>query len=657
MSYPIVDSLPEGATYDDKQSSNQPPIVDSLPEGATYDDEVQDLSPEELEKLPDTPQGIYAALPKELLPNVNHDWVLRQYGLKQALKHPVRASSIAEAHDLYNFVRGQKKDDNYTSVQKLLSQQHPYQAALGSAITDIGALAPIEGAVASGLGEFAPAVTELASATGLGRVLTQGGVGATEGALLAKAHDEPVELGAVVGGLTGGTLGALGEGISKVADITGQTLTPSQEALIASGESHNVPIMTSDVVQPLTFVGEQVQKLGRNVPFTGTAKKIAQRQTGRESLLDDLLKKSFPDSDFQNIKGSLSTTQLNRFGSAAEHRRSLIDSISDTPISSGHAIQEIDKHIDAIKNLKSGKEKKTADTLLINKLEDLKQDVSHSDFESLVDLRTDVRDLVKGDSITLSSRQDSAIKKINKAFTKDIYSTVDDNLTSGNARKFKRDDRQLAIFLNDLKAKSGRSTISGLINKDLSDLSPESFNSQILANDSVKRDKIFKTLSTKGRANLKGYVLNHLAEKSLSENKQGVSYISPTKFANQLDKYSAHLSSYFKGTDRRELDGIKRLLKVTSQSELGKGLPATGIQNVPILLAELATGAIGGLGALSSAGASGLGARVYESKPIRNLLLKLDNLPEGSKAINPTISKITTLLRQGAVSAESKQHE
>ena len=97
---------------------------------------------------------------------------------------------------------------------------------------------------------------------------------------------------------------------------------------------------------------------------------------------------------------------------------------------------------------------------------------------------------------------------------------------------------------------------------------------------------------------------------------------------------------------------------MTSQASRANVLPLTGMQNQQLIMGGLAGGAFT-LAPMAAIGAAGLigAARAYESKAMRNLLVKLSRAKKGSTREQELFNKILVRINAMIPKSDEKQVE
>jgi hypothetical protein len=144
-------------------------------------------------------------------------------------------------------------------------------------------------------------------------------------------------------------------------------------------------------------------------------------------------------------------------------------------------------------------------------------------------------------------------------------------------------------------------------------------------------ESLNRNLTASGRESARTAIMQAVGKKIGDE-------ASPEKFLTEMRKLRNSgdpVGVFFSGDDLKTIEGLTRLLKVTSRASQSAVSPATGVQLViPTAITGLATyfggGIPGFLASIGSIGAAGGVARLYESPTFRNLLMKLPTVAAGS---------------------------
>ncbi len=437
-----------------------------------------------------------------------------------------------------------------------------------------------------------------------------------------------------------GLSGVLGTGGKAFENIVGAAaraikgkMSPEAAEAVKFADANNAPLMTTDAVQPGTFSGRSAQALAEKIPVTGTGSLRRNQQEARSKLIQEY-SESFaapsPDEVVQSLQ-----RQTSKVKQAAGKRMSEVDSAMQSvgTINPTQAITAIDNEMSRLARLGGA-----ADTQTINKLQTYRDElVKGADFSLLRDLRTQFRQDVKGDRMVWPSQSQGAVNRVYDAMSKDINQSVSDNLGARVADRYRQANAAYAHeaqVVNNTRLKS-------VLQKG--ELTPEIANNLLFSNKKSEVQQLYRSLDSRGRNAARASVIGKAYEKSGG---------SPEKFLNEINRLSAQTGILFKGSEKQYLNGMKKYLEQTQRASRSGTVTPTGQELLQVgIPTGVAADVLGNGGALTAAFATYGGlARVYESKPIRNMMLRLANTPKGSTAYDRLISQIsqaTTAVMQG----------
>ncbi|HHV7361064.1 TPA: lytic transglycosylase domain-containing protein [Morganella morganii] len=437
-----------------------------------------------------------------------------------------------------------------------------------------------------------------------------------------------------------GLSGALGTGGKAFENIVGAAaraikgkMSPEAAEAVKFADANNAPLMTTDAVQPGTFSGRSAQALAEKIPVTGTGALRRNQQEARSKLIQEY-SESFaapsPDEVVQSLQ-----RQTSKVKKAAGKRMSEVDSAMQSvgTINPTQAITAIDNEMSRLARLGGA-----ADTQTINKLQTYRDElVKGADFSLLRDLRTQFRQDVKGDRMVWPSQSQGSVNRVYDAMSKDINQSVSDNLGARVADRYRQANAAYAHeaqVVNNTRLKS-------VLQKG--ELTPEVANNLLFSNKKSEVQQLYRSLDSRGRNAARASVIGKAYEKSGG---------SPEKFLNEINRLSAQTGILFKGSEKQYLNGLKKYLEQTQRASRAGTVTPTGQELLQVgIPTGVAADVLGNGGALTAAFATYGGlARVYESKPIRNMMLRLANTPKGSTAYDRLISQIsqaTTAVMQG----------
>lgn len=452
--------------------------------------------------------------------------------------------------------------------------------------------AAIEGAGAATGGEFNPEEVALAGGIGGAGKLAEDAIGGAYRLATGKVSDDAAK---------------------QIADIEAQGLTAR----------------TQDVVQPETLPGKMAASMGELNPLTA-GQQAAQQRT-RQDVAETFVDKFTPSYD--EIKSSITGKRKRIETAAVNAMDNALSKASGATLSKQNTVDAIESEITRLTELPNGQPRTMIDESTVNTLSGYLEDVKNaSSVTDLRDLRTDLRDSLSPKFGEKSNRKEGAIKRIYGSMTRDMDETVKSAVTPREFAQYKRGN---AVYGREAeKLKKGR------IKKVLQagdDLSPEQIDRNLLSKDSVVRGQLFNSLDSVGRDNARAAIIRKLADDASLGGE-----LSVNMFLKKLRDNDKALQTFFRGRDRKELEGLRSALEATRSAQDAAVNPSTGQRLAPYLVGG---GAIADLG-LTIAGTLGsaIGYKAYQSKPVRNALLKLANTPKGSSAFEKALSDLNSAL-------------
>lgn len=508
-----------------------------------------------------------------------------------------------------------------TTEGKIFSEVLPYLTPVGA--ERIAAQAPsIAGRVAQGAS----------------RLLAENAVGS----LAANSErDNPEALATDLGTgvVLGGAINQLGRAAGAAYRGIRGTIAPEAQQAIQFANAADVPLHTTDVLQPNSRVGRMAQTTAENIPFAGTSTMRANQQEARSQLVDEFASR-FGEYDPSIVVGSLKakTSGIKRAaGNRLEQVQNAMAGVNTQP---SKAIQQIDTEIASLQKLG-----KVADNDTISKLQAYRDELTRNagasgpmamDLQQLSGLRSQFRQDVKGERTVLPNRSNAAIQRIYNAMTSDIDSAIGQNLGNDTLRRYKQANAIYADEANKLQ----NTRLKNVIMKG--ELTPEVVNNMLFSKNKSEVQNLYRSVGQVGRAQMRNGIIGKAMEKSGG---------SPDQFLRQVNLMSNQTGIAFKGRDAAYLKGIKNYLEATKRAGQAGVTTPTGQQTIPFILGigTVTNPALVGVG-----GGYGLLARMYESEPARNAMLRLANTPRGSTAFEKALSDVERIVNSFAQGSKSQ---
>lgn len=443
-----------------------------------------------------------------------------------------------------------------------------------------------------------------------------------------------------------GTGVVLGGAINQLGRVAGAAyrgvkgaISPEAQQAIRFANSADVPLHTTDVLQPNSRVGRMAQTTAENIPFVGTSSMRANQQEARSQLVDEFASR-FGEYDPSIIVGSLKSKSSGIRRAAGNRLEQVQGAMAGINIQPNRAIQQIDKEIADLQKLGGA-----ADTETISKLKVYRDELSRNagasgpmamDLSQLSALRSQFRQDVKGERQALINRSEAAVNRVYSAMTGDIDNAIGTNLGNDTLRRYKQANAIYADEANRLQ----NTRLKNVIMKG--DLTPEVVNNMLFSKNKSEVQNLYNSVGQIGRAQMRNGIIGKAMEKSGG---------SPDQFLRQVNLMSNQTGIAFKGRDAAYLKGLKNYLESTKRAGQAGVTTPTGQQAIPFIMG---IGTVTNPALLGVGGGYGLLARMYESEPARNAMLRLANTPRGSTAFEKALSDVERIVNSFAQGAKSE---
>lgn len=436
---------------------------------------------------------------------------------------------------------------------------------------------------------------------------------------------------AISGAIGGGVKSLEGVG-SAVGRIFKGEAPEETAAQIAAAESRGINLGTSDVIPPETMAGKFATNVGETIPVIGTGRIQADKQIQRQKILEEFT--SEYQVNYDDIIKSLENKKQRVKTAAIKSRQNAVDQVKDLPLASGNTIDVLDNEIRRLTTLPNGQPRTNVDTGTLDMLEGLADDVIADErFINMDQLRTTLRQKFLQTATGGPAGVDKQVeKRVYSAMTKDMDQVVRDNLSSNEFRQWKRGN----LIYGQEAQKLKKSKIKQLFNESKY-VSSKDIDNQIFSVHDTSRKSLYNSLDMTGRKNARAAIINNLVEKASTSGG-----LSVNSFLTQAAKKKAVIKDFFKGGERREFEGLLKALDASKRSQTAAVETRTGQQAIPYITGASAIYSLGStIAALSTAG---LFARAYESRAVRNALLRLGSIPKGSAEFEKTLNNLSIAL-------------
>lgn len=541
----------------------------------------------------------------------------------------------------------------------------PTMAAMGTRLADVaglptpqGELEQVVGAAARGVAGAGPllgagqALAGLPGAAGrIGQFLAanptaQAAAGAGAGGAAEFTAQEGGGQAAQIGAALAGGLAApaLAAGVQRAASMARQVVQPAApNQLVQEAAQLGVPVMTTDVISPKSFVGRMAQATGERIPFAGTAGKRMAQQEARVAAVKQVASEVGGDlSKLQDevISGSLIAKRSGEIKKYSGLKNEVFDRLDQAgAVPTNNAIKKVDDEIARLTALET-KEVQP----LINSLDDFKTAIQGKSIKQVEDLRKMLGTKLGSDEFTaVKDAADKVNRSLYGAVNKDIESFIKTAGAPRDVTKWKIANQRLSGMFDELESNAFKRAL------DKGSVTPETVRSLLFSQKPSDVQRLYRSLTPSGRDAARTAIVQDALTKA-----GGIENISPQKFVNALQKNSAQTGVFFKPEQKQQAEGLVRVIKATQRASETAAAPPTGVQAVPFAAGAFLADLFGSFGAtLVGAGSIGGLARAYESTPVRNLLLKVAKTKPSSKEEFEMLRRIIPVIRE----AQQRQDE
>lgn len=412
-------------------------------------------------------------------------------------------------------------------------------------------------------------------------------------------------------------------------------LTPARE-VIDAGRQAGVRVMTSDVRPPTTFPGKIARATGERIPYAGTGGPRAAQQAERVEAVKSLARDVGADVSgelLEEVAQDFASTRGAALTNLKAAKDSVIDGVQGTlqPANVRRTLEAIDTQVRRLSGIDAEAYKP-----VIDRLTQFGANIaSGKNLRQIEGNRALLGELFEDASLaSIKGEGQKAINAIYGPLREDMGDFI--AATAGNAARsrWKGANDRLSAMAGELSDNVFRGVLRS------SDATPENVARLLFSKKPSEVQRLVGNLSPEGRRKAQAAVIQRAVERA-----GGIDNISPDRFANEVGRLGKSIGVVFDGPGLARVRGLERLLQATKQAGVASAAPPTGAQNsLPIFAAVLAD-LLGTAGAAITTGA-GIGglARLYESGPVRNLLVGLSKTTPGSQGESRMLERIAKII-------------
>ncbi|EDF8017216.1 DNA transfer protein [Salmonella enterica subsp. enterica serovar Montevideo] len=427
-----------------------------------------------------------------------------------------------------------------------------------------------------------------------------------------------------------GALSAVAKGIGRGVTALRGDISPDVAKTIANAESMGITPMTSDLIKPGNALTRGIQQSGEGA-ILGTGAKREAQQAARSDAVSNYLNK-FGEYNADDVVKSLTSTLKGRREFAGKVLEDITQKMGSTPVPTSNAVTAIDDSLAKLNRLGT-----SADKNLVSTLENFKAELSNPsiDFDLLKQHRTAFRSNVQGDATVFPNQAKAITNSIENAMSRDLKSAVGKTLGAQDAARYIKANSDYSNIYNKVLNKR----IATKLNDATNQATPELINSVVYSRNASDIKRIWPALDSKGKDAMRAAYISKIAEKASD---------SPAKFITEVNKLKRQAggeiyNTVFNGQHMKELNALHDVLRETARADTAGVVTQTG-QSLANNI-RLGAGLFSGGTSIGGEAGFGLMMRLYESKPARNMLLRLANTKPGTPAYERALNQAVTAVR------------
>ena len=435
--------------------------------------------------------------------------------------------------------------------------------------------------------------------------------------------------------------------------------TPSaKETIVKEAKKAGVDMMTSDAFPPETWLGKWTRAMTERT-LGGTGKRRVGQQAQRVEMVENAIRSFGADAGgfpLDDIADNLLKKHARDYVRYNGHKTEIIERLSQTAAEDAVIMVPVDKATNAIKEgiEELSKRRTTEAQKAIDILTEYGDAFQNSNLSNLEALRKELGEKLKSpDLATVRNTAEQQLSKIYGALNEDMGDFITQTGGLKDFKKWKNANKNLSAMMNDMKVRSLKQALKE------GKATPEVVQRMVFSLKPSELKLLYKKLTIKGKNSVKIALMQRAAQKSGAIDPAtgllDIENLSTAKFLSELNKIQTPIGVMFKQEEKDMIHGMMKALKHTKQAEIAGVKPITGAESTPFLLMQALSKFFTGTGKLL-AGAVGIGwtAQLYESKAVRNILLKLAKTKPGKEQV--LIQHLTRALQVYRGTSEGKKN-
>ena len=506
------------------------------------------------------------------------------------------------------------------------------------------------------------AMAETAAGVGVGKALMTGAAPTSLRAVLGETlASQPAEQMMSSAGAAGATqiaeqagvgvpgqlLAGLGGGMLGSFIGAEQTLAKNAPRGLREAEQAGISPLTSQAFPPETPLENALAK-ARELTFFGTGSLLGKQEKQRNAAVQTLVEDfgaNLPGTDYlPELTKQLTDRRRNIVNKFSAMKMDVINKLSGIGKQPNvdRTVQAVEDEIKRLRQISDvGYDKAIAE------LESFGMDVMGKDLKNLEARRKLLGLQFKAPELaTVSEEGDKSVRKIYDVLREDMGDFIKTEGGRTDFIRWKVGNKNLSDMADELRD----GTLKKVLNKG--DVTPEKVRELLFSQNKSSIQRLYDNLDSTGRATARTAVIRKAIDDA-----GGLEKFTANGFLNKINKLQDETGIMFKGDEKRQLEGLTRALEFTKRAGEFAANPPTGAQFVPFGIAGGIERMFGLGGAIAAAALTTGGVRLYESKTVRELLMKLASVKQGSLEELPIMNRLSDVLKaqEAKVSKEPQQ--
>jgi hypothetical protein len=366
------------------------------------------------------------------------------------------------------------------------------------------------------------------------------------------------------------------------------------------------------------------------VPVIGTGGARATQREAREAAITKLYDEfNAGTAEIDDVTRDFLKIRGEQIGKLTRDKSAVLDKVSGSPVDISDTLAVIDSGIAKYANLQSYQP-------LISKLQSFRNDLLSGDIAKIELTRKAIGDALGDDTLKpVASELKKVVNDIYPALRQDMGRHIQKFGEAGDFVKWRSANAALSDFATDLE----NSTIKRVLKNG--NATPEEATTLLFSKKPSEVRALFGSLSEEGKKNARALIVQDMVKKS-----GGIDELSPAKFTTQLKQSAQKIGVAFEPAEVARLDGLLRALQFTRRADQAAVTTMSGQQLLPFAVTGGVSYMSPGTGMVLSTIMAG--ARAYETKAVKNLLVALSRTAPGSKAEQNVLGSLTRVMSQEA---------